>query len=222
VSRLSKAWRALWRSTERIELARVEGGTVRVEGTLVAGAPVYFHGDCSVGARSYFGGSAQVFSSDIGRYCSIADGVAIGARTHRTDRLSTHPEIGGEPDEHHRVQIGHDVWIGLRAIVMPGITIGNGAVVGAGAVVTKGIPPYAVVAGVPAQVLRFRFDERTIDRLQTVAWWRYQIDRLDPPPDYSNIADTLERIERASLPLLAPAEVTYIGRNRETDAPAAR
>lgn len=214
MSRLSKAWRAFWRSTEPIQRARVERGTLRVEGNLVAAATVYFHGDCSVGAHSYFGGSAQVFISDIGRYCSIADGVVLGARAHRTDRLSTHPKIGGEPDEHHRVRIGHDVWIGLRATVMPGITIGNGAVVGAGAVVTKDIPPYAIVAGVPARLLRYRFDEGTIDRLQTVAWWRYQVDRLDPPLDYSNIADTLERIDRAALPLLAPAEVKYIGSNR--------
>jgi hypothetical protein len=192
----------------------VEQGTLRVEGQLATGATtreVYFCGDCSVGAHSYFGGSAQVFLSDIGRYCSIADGVVIGARAHLTDRLSTHPKIGGEPDEHHRVRIGHDVWIGVKAIVMPGITIGNGAVVGAGAVVTKDIPPYAIVAGVPARLLRFRFDDRTIDRLQKVAWWRYQIDRLDPPLDYSNIADTLERIDRGALPLLAPAEVKHIG-----------
>ncbi len=70
-----------------------------------------------------------------------------------------------------RVLIGHDVWIGRSAIVLPGVTVGDGAVVGAGAVVTKDVPPYAIVAGNPAQLIRYRFDEPTVQRLQATAWW---------------------------------------------------
>jgi acetyltransferase-like isoleucine patch superfamily enzyme len=76
------------------------------------------------------------------------------------------------------VFIGNDVWIGCRAIIMAGVTIGDGAVIGSGAVVTKDVPPYAVVGGVPAKVIKYRFNEETIHRLLNVKWWNYEPEYL--------------------------------------------
>ena len=74
--------------------------------------------------------------------------------------------------------IGNDVWIGQRVVVKSGCRIGDGAVVGAGAVVTKDVPPYAIVGGVPAKVIRMRFSEDIIERLKEIKWWDYSDDRL--------------------------------------------
>jgi hypothetical protein len=76
------------------------------------------------------------------------------------------------------VTIGHDVWIGHGATVLAGISIGNGAAVGSGAVVTKNLPPYAIVAGVPSKVIRYRFPRQIAERLQEIAWWDWDHETL--------------------------------------------
>ena len=76
------------------------------------------------------------------------------------------------------VTLGHDVWIGHGAVVLPGVKIGTGAAIGAGAIVTKDVPPFAIVVGNPGQTLRLRFAERVIERLLTIAWWDWPHDRL--------------------------------------------
>lgn len=90
----------------------------------------------------------------------------------QTDPLS---EINSRPLD---VIIGNDVWIGCRAIIMAGVTIGDGAVIGSGAVVTKDVPPYSVVGGAPAKIIKYRFDEETIQRLLKVKWWNYDPESL--------------------------------------------
>ena len=77
-----------------------------------------------------------------------------------------------------RVFIGHDVWVGRSAIVLPGVTVGHGAVIGAGSVVTKDVPPYAIVAGNPAKLIRFRFDQDTVGKLMLIQWWDWPDGRL--------------------------------------------
>ena len=124
----------------------------------------------------------DVYCADIGSFTSIANSVVIGGGRHPVEwvgmsllfyegrdrdkaKFSTHRH-----DPVKRVVIGHDVWIGRTAIVLPGVAIGNGAVVGAGAVGTKSVPPYAIVAGNPAQLIRYRLDESVVERLIASRW----------------------------------------------------
>ena len=120
----------------------------------------------------------------IGRFCAIATGVqfVMNGGNHRTAGISTFPfpifepwrgRWDGEFDFPTRgdTVVGNDVWIGRDALVMPGVTIGDGAIVATRAVVTRDVPPYAIVGGNPATVLRVRFDEPTVARLLAIAWW---------------------------------------------------
>lgn len=132
----------------------------------------------TMGRNSYFQTGIISPNVIIGRYCSIAHNVYLGVSQHPMNHLSTgllkmesHPE---KPQEKYTV-IGSDVWIGLNAVVMNGVHIGHGAVIGAGAIVTKDVPPYAIVGGVPAKIIKYRFDEEIINDLLELKWWE-----LDP------------------------------------------
>jgi acetyltransferase-like isoleucine patch superfamily enzyme len=127
----------------------------------------------------------------IGRYCSIADGVEILlGGNHRTDFVTTYPfwamtgvwpEAAGRGDFHGTkgdVSIGHDVWLGSQCMILSGVTIGAGAVIAARAVVTKDVPPYAIVGGNPAKVIRMRFDAGTVERLLANKWWDLPRERV--------------------------------------------
>lgn len=123
----------------------------------------------------------------IGRYCQIADGVRFvtASANHRLDGFSSYPFaiFEGRFDENAPslprpgpdTVIGNDVWIGAGATVLPGARIGDGVIVGAGAVVGGNVPPYCVVAGNPARILRARFDDRTIAKLLALCWWDWPI-----------------------------------------------
>jgi acetyltransferase-like isoleucine patch superfamily enzyme len=121
---------------------------------------------------------------EIGAFCSIAPGVRIlGGGEHVTSRVSTFPLNARLADPAKRnapdaletgpTLIGNDVWLGLGAIILGGVTVGDGAVVGAGAVVTEAIPPYAVVVGNPARVVRYRFASEICERLLALRWWEW-------------------------------------------------
>lgn len=135
---------------------------------------------------SYVGSNTMIIYADISRFCSIAGDSIIGMSIHTLDNLSTSPIFTEKHNgtgstwtntsnvyPYEKVQIGNDVWIGARVMIMGGITIGNGAVIGAGAIVTKDVPPYAIVAGIPAKVIRYRFSQEVIDRLETIKWWNF-------------------------------------------------
>ena len=121
--------------------------------------------------------------TEIGSFVSVADNVTIGTTHHPTNYLSTHPFCYYKPaalapnskqaefEYNTPCKIGNDVWIGKAAIIMDGITVGDGAIIGANAVVTHDVPPYAIVAGVPARILKYRFDEDTIKDLLELKWW---------------------------------------------------
>ena len=137
----------------------------------------------SIGRYSYVSSHSGVIFAEIGKFCSIAARVSIGGGAHDLDAVSTSPvfnkghnifgrNLGNIPFSPFKTtKIGNDVWIGNRAIVLQGVRIGDGAVIGAGAVVTKDVEPYTIVAGNPARVIRKRFDEETIDRLLRSKWW---------------------------------------------------
>jgi acetyltransferase-like isoleucine patch superfamily enzyme len=142
-----------------------------------------------MGTHTYVGAGTELREFEghitIGDYCSIADCVTIfGGGEHRSDKVSTYPfdaKMGlGTATSFSRgdVVIGSDVWIGTRAIILPGVTISHGAVIGAGAVVTHDVPPYAVFVGVPAGYIRFRFDTNTVNRLLAVAWWDWPEEKV--------------------------------------------
>jgi len=117
----------------------------------------------------------------IGKYCSISTRVVIFLGSeHRTDWVSTYPfpilweaakSILGHPFSKGDVVIGSDVWIGYNVTILSGVTIGDGAVIGTGSVISGDVPPYAIVAGNPAQVIRYRFGEETIQKLLKIGWW---------------------------------------------------
>lgn len=146
---------------------------------------------CSIGDHSYIQKRSTIFNTDIGKFCSIASGVSIGPGIHKTDGVCTHPVfyLNNTPlikkfsdkdllISSKKTTIGHDVWIGEKAIVLDGVTIGTGAIIAAGSVVTKDVSPYAIVGGVPAKQIKYRFEEKEIDLLLKSEWWDYPEDWL--------------------------------------------
>lgn len=139
----------------------------------------------TVGDYSYIGYNTNIYHAEIGKFCSISKDVCIGLPSHPSRFISTSPIfvniINGTgyswskqdlfdavPE---KVNIQNDVWIGMKVTIMGGVTIGNGAIIAAHSVVTKDVPPYAVVGGVPAKIIKYRFTEDIIDALQQSAWW---------------------------------------------------
>ena len=127
----------------------------------------------------------------IGKFCQIADGATFitESANHRHDGFSTYPFAifdGGFDDDRPSLPqvsgsdtvIGNDVWIGRDARILPGARLGDGVIVGASAVVCGDVPPYAVMAGNPARVIRMRFSPETVDRLLRIAWWTWPIGRI--------------------------------------------
>ena len=137
-----------------------------------------------VGDYSYVGVESRVIFAEVGKFCSIGEGCMCGMGVHTLDKLSTSP-IFTEKDNalgiswtdksnvypFKKLIIGNDVWIGAKVMIMGGLTIGDGAVIGAGSIVTKDVPSYAIVAGVPAKIIRYRFDEETIGKMKQERWW---------------------------------------------------
>ena len=157
----------------------------------------------------------------IGRYCSIADRVEILlGGNHRTDWVSTYPFAAmpglwpgvAAPAAYHAsrgdVTIGHDVWLGSGATILSGVTVGHGAVVGAHALVARDVPPYGIVAGNPARLVRLRFPEAVVARLLEAAWWDLGPERVGPlvPLLQSDrIEDLIDAVTRARDPAAASA-----------------
>jgi phosphonate metabolism protein (transferase hexapeptide repeat family) len=149
--------------------------------------------EVTVGDFSYFERHSEAIYTTIGKFCSIAANSRVNALEHPIERLTQH-KLSYRPNEYFRwlgvdaafratrqakaVTIGHDVWIGHGAVIMPGITIGNGAVVGANAVVTQDVPPYTIVAGVPARPLKPRFPAAVAARIERLAWWDWPVEKL--------------------------------------------
>ncbi|WP_279362441.1 CatB-related O-acetyltransferase [Xanthomonas sacchari] len=155
----------------------------------------------------------------IGAFCSIAEGVIIfGGGEHRSDWITTYPlriAFGspgagqdGLPHTKGPTIIGNDVWIGHGAMVLSGVTVGDGACIGAGAVVSKDVPPYAIVAGNPARLVRMRFDAQSVARLLEIRWWDWPIEKIrafESLLSDSDISAFIEAAERGEDTSAVPA-----------------
>jgi phosphonate metabolism protein (transferase hexapeptide repeat family) len=149
--------------------------------------------ECELGDYSYLSRGSEAIYAKIGKFTAIASNVRINALNHPMNRVSQH-NITYRPNEYfphakidkgfrefrqsQHVVIGHDVWIGHGAIILPGVSIGHGAVIGAGTVVTKNVEPYAVMAGVPAKRIKWRFPKSIRTRMIKLAWWDWDEEKL--------------------------------------------
>ena len=175
---LSYLWAKLWKKLpgSAIRDARLEKPCkINARSTVIG---------TTMGRYSYCGYGCTLINCRIGRFCSISDRVSIGLSSHPMEWVSTSPAFhhgrGSIPKDlaaldydaaPRRTVIGNDVWIGQDVLVKPGVTIGDGAVIGMGSVVTKDVPPYGVVAGNPARLIRFRFSPELAERLENSRWW---------------------------------------------------
>lgn len=171
------------------------------------------HAAYSIGPHSYgVNGSPHVFTLKsgvtltIGAFCSFAEGSKILIATeHRTDWISMYPfpffdphapGAGGYIGTKGNIIIGNDVWVGMDAMILSGVTIGDGAVIGARAMVTKDVEPYAIVAGNPARLIRHRFALEVCSTLQRIAWWNWPIEKIKEAWPLLLSSDVLAFIDR--------------------------
>ena len=124
----------------------------------------------------------------MGNYCSIASQVLIGGMEHPIDKVSTSTLLNDSEDcKSQTTTIGHNVWIGSQSVIKQGVTIGNGAVVGAHSFVNKDVPPYAIVVGSPAKVIKYRFEENVVNEIEGTHFWEY------PPIKAKKIIDVINK-----------------------------
>jgi acetyltransferase-like isoleucine patch superfamily enzyme len=164
-------------SLNAIKASKVDATSVVESGSQVVQSTMQRHSFCGYGCT--------ILNAKIGAFCSIADNVYIGGSAHPIQFVSTSPVFLSHRDSvkekfsHHdfyelpETVVGNDVWIGYGAIVKAGVSIGNGAVVGMGSVVTRDVPAYGVVGGNPARLIKFRFDDETREAIERTEWWNY-------------------------------------------------
>ena len=161
--------------------------------------------DINIGDYSYLSGPRTfVDGLKMGKYCSIARQVTIGVKGHNYHWVTTSPILTSafygfinqdlaEPNKAD-VVIGNDVWVGMNANIMRGVTIGDGAVIAADAVVTKDVPPYAIVGGNPARIIKYRFSPEIIAKLLEIKWWDWEENLIkDRINDFYSIEDFVNR-----------------------------
>lgn len=129
--------------------------------------------NCKVGKYCYIGSGSTINDTVIGNYCSIAPNVQIGGMEHSYWTLSNSTFLSDECISGNVTHIGHDVWIGAGSIIKQGITIGEGAVIGANSFVNKDVQPYSIVAGSPAKLLKPRFEQKIIEQINNSQYWLY-------------------------------------------------
>jgi virginiamycin A acetyltransferase len=201
-------------------------GALEFEGPINVTLENEFSGECAIGAFTYINPFGNYANMRVGRYCSLAQWIIAGPGQHNTSFFSTHPFVF-DPDDgtaklgcyesyqrilgktrlvpeyvprtvrNTRVIIGHDVWIGTRVILMQGVTVGHGAVIAAGSVVTRDVEPYTIVGGVPAKPIRKRFEQAIIDDLLELKWWDYDMADVSNKVNYGNPREVIEFMRKA-------------------------
>ncbi len=169
----------LWlRSTRFLMYHFINSGNLEVKPHTYGRFNLY---DCSFGCKL-----------EIGDYCSFAENISFIFRNHKTNLVTTYPfdelnyfytdkqveESVHEMKNNGKITVGNDVWFGANSTILSGVSIGDGAVIAAGAVVTKDVPDYAIVGGVPAKVIRYRFDQEKIRKLKEIAWWNFNEEKV--------------------------------------------
>lgn len=154
--------------------------------------------ESSIDNYSFVGRNCLIQNTEIGKYVSISDNCNLGLPSHPAEYVSTSPVfLNGKNavkinlatlkyNDCKKLCIGNDVWIGSNALIKAGLKIGNGAIIGAGAVVTHDIPPYEIWAGVPARFIRKRFDDETVKKLLEIKWWEWDDKKIKTFGDFFN------------------------------------
>ncbi|MFB6348655.1 CatB-related O-acetyltransferase [Moraxella sp. ZJ142] len=179
-----------------------------VEQPITIGKDAEVHDGCIVDKYTLINNNSILYSNvEMGRYCSIARFCEIGAAEHPSNFLSSssfqystalfkrHPDFAFKRkilfQGNKNTKIGNDVWIGAKAVIKTGVTIGDGAIVAGLSFVNKDVPPYAIVGGIPAKIIRYRFDEKIISQLLSLKWWELS------PKEMANVS--FDNIELAIL-----------------------
>lgn len=189
--------------------------SVKLHKSVILEQPFRVFSECQLtsvigGAFTYIAPDTSLTLVSIGRYCSIADNVVILSQ-HPTDKISssaafytfvfTKAFAAKTPMNYNGSEkptfIGNDVWIGSSVKIMPGVKIGDGAIIGAGSIVTKDVDPFSIVGGAPAKLIRMRFSNDIIRRIQNLAWWNYNV--LDCSMEWDNFDETLKKLEELKL-----------------------
>ena len=186
-------------------ISKFEGKNVISDGSIVKKS--YF------GYASYTGTNCEIYNTKIGKYSCIGPNVTIIIGSHPINFVSVHPvfystkmQVGfsyvdknyydeykyADIEKHYSVIIGNDVWIGANCKILEGVTIGNGSIIAAGAVVAKDVEPYSIVGGVPAKTIKYRFNKENIDFLNKLEWWNMDYSWLKKYSVYFNDIDKLK------------------------------
>jgi acetyltransferase-like isoleucine patch superfamily enzyme len=188
------------RLLKKSRLSAVQGSRIHKTAKYESGSTII---GCSIGKYSYCGYDCWLVKSEIGAFCSIASRVFVGVSRHPLKHVSTSPVFLSHRDSikkkfaHHHYEvnkvtsIGNDVWIGEGVFLKAGVVVGDGAAIGMGSVVTRDVPAYAIVAGNPAKLIGYRFDEATVSRLLELQWWTWPDSRLEALGDSFDDPDKL-------------------------------
>lgn len=160
-----------------------------------------------MGIMSYIGDYTVVINAEIGKFAAISWGVTLGPEEHDFTRVTNHSFLYSTKSFQLVKQkmyspfvkecvIGNDVWIGCNSTVLRGVTIGDGAVIGANSLVNKDVPPYAIVAGSPARIIKYRFSAEIIEALLKTKWWDYSLEVISENAELFALEPTLEVISQ--------------------------
>ena len=198
---------------ENAIIKNYSSGLVKLDNCVQLQYPAFVRPGTVIGRYSYIREGAGIFPRvTIGRYCSIATHAIVGATAHPTNWLSTSsfqytkafdPECAKKWHftDNLPTVIGNDVWIGANAVILTGVTVGDGAIIGAGAIVTKDVPPYAIVTGIPAKIMRYRFTPDIISDLLELQWWNLPHEKIREL-NFTDIRATIQMLRSENVPAL--------------------